>query len=295
MAFIEERLSVLLDYESSFGEKYAVDVTETYGGATYRSMRHPYPQLRYDISFTVRPEDWIIQNLLDIFHRSGGTFGGFRVKHLTDYTTNNWKDAHTFNDQPMSLISGLTYQLVRWYGDPTVATSTRRRLLKPVIATVLVGIRDDFNNPVASDATTWTLDTTGQITFDANNQTAVTDITAAASAVVTVGSSHGYVVDESVHFSGVAGMIEINGLRGTITAIGATTITVDINTTGFTAFALVSPNLALVNTSPQVNETPVAGCEFDIPCRFESDLNGVTFSNFELLGTNVEIVELLTI
>ena len=77
----------------------------------------------------------------------------------------------------------------------------------------------------------------------------ITGITAAASAVVTLSVAHGYVVGEKVifHVSAAFGMTQINGLTGTITAIttGATnTITVDINSAAFTAFAFPTSAVA---------------------------------------------------
>lgn len=68
------------------------------------------------------------------------------------------------------------------------------------------------------------------------NSKSITSITKAASAVVTVGT-HTFVVGDVVAFSGVSGMTEINGLTGTVTATGATTITVNINSSAFTAYA----------------------------------------------------------
>jgi Ubiquitin-activating enzyme E1 FCCH domain len=74
-----------------------------------------------------------------------------------------------------------------------------------------------------------------EVTF-AGKSAAITAITQAASAVVTVGASHTFVVGEAVEFSGVAGMVEINGLTALVTAIGATTITVNIDSSAFTAY-----------------------------------------------------------
>lgn len=68
------------------------------------------------------------------------------------------------------------------------------------------------------------------------NSKSITAITKAASAVVTVGA-HTFVVGDVVAFSGVVGMTQINGLTGTVTAIGAATITVNINSSVFTAYA----------------------------------------------------------
>lgn len=69
----------------------------------------------------------------------------------------------------------------------------------------------------------------------------ITNITQAAQAVVTLSVTHGYTVGQVVGFRVPAayGMVEMNNLRGTITAINTTTntITVDINSSAFTAFA----------------------------------------------------------
>jgi hypothetical protein len=73
----------------------------------------------------------------------------------------------------------------------------------------------------------------------------ITNITQAAQAVVTLSVTHGYTVGQVVRFviptvTALAfGMTELDGLQGTIVAINTTTntITVDIDTTGFTAFA----------------------------------------------------------
>lgn len=72
----------------------------------------------------------------------------------------------------------------------------------------------------------------------------ITKITQAASAVVTMSVTHGYKVGQLVRFVVPAayGMVEMNGLQGTITAIDTTTttgnsITVNIDSSAFTAFA----------------------------------------------------------
>lgn len=72
----------------------------------------------------------------------------------------------------------------------------------------------------------------------------ITKITKAASAVVTLSVTHGYTVGQEVRFQVPAdfGMVEMNGLLGTITAINTTTtsgntITVNIDSSAFTTFA----------------------------------------------------------
>ena len=76
----------------------------------------------------------------------------------------------------------------------------------------------------------------------------VTAITQAASAVITLSVTHGYTVGQAVrvYVSSAFGMTEINGLLGNITAINTTTntITVDIDSSGFTAFAFPTSAIA---------------------------------------------------
>jgi hypothetical protein len=73
----------------------------------------------------------------------------------------------------------------------------------------------------------------------------ITKITQASQAVVTLSVTHGFTVGQVVRFivptvtSTTYGMTELNGLQATIVAVDLVnnTITVDIDTTGFSAFA----------------------------------------------------------
>jgi len=66
----------------------------------------------------------------------------------------------------------------------------------------------------------------------------ITNISQAASAVVTVSVEHGYSVGALVRINvpSYCGMLEMHGLVGTVTAVSAGTFTLDINSTAFTAF-----------------------------------------------------------
>lgn len=66
----------------------------------------------------------------------------------------------------------------------------------------------------------------------------VANITAAASAVVTTTVDHGFTVGQDMVFKVPAefGMVQMDGLRGTITAVTASTFTVDIDSSTFTAY-----------------------------------------------------------
>jgi hypothetical protein len=86
-------------------------------------------------------------------------------------------------------------------------------------------------------------------TFTVNDSNAlvtaqtVTAITAASAAVVTLstgGATNPFAVGNTITFASVGGMTQINGLVGQVTAIGgvttAWTVTVNINSTAFTAY-----------------------------------------------------------
>lgn len=289
MAFLNEQFPTAIDYGSSNGAKYSGSDTITRGGNSYESLHHPYPQISCSLGFNKRTQVWLMTSVVDFFHKVGGMYGSaFRVKNLAEYSTNSNTGTPTYNDQACTLVSTGVYQLTKWYGTESLSTATRRRLRKPVSGTALVGIRDDFNNPVAQ-TNGFTVDyTTGEITFDANKTYAITDITQALNAVLTIGA-HTLVANDTVHISSVSGMTEINGLRGTIQSATATTITVDIDSSAFTAYTSAGD----VNTRPQTNETVTGGCEFDLPMRFNSDLSDINFSDFESLSVTVELIEKL--
>lgn len=290
MPFLEEQLPGCADYGSAFGAGYAVDIVVDAYDSTYTHMRHPYPVKRFEMGFGNKDYEYMLEQLLDLFHRCGGMFGGFRMPDRTELSTNNYRDTPTFADQPAVEIDAVagTYQITRWYGSPTDPLATRRRIRKPRTGTVLAGIR--AANGVTAQITAFAVDTTtGIITLSANKTDTVVGITQAASAVVDVGANT-FLVGESVVFSGVVGMNQINGRRGTITAKpDSTHITVDINTTAMSAYV----SGGTVNTRPQTGEAVMAGCLFDIPVRFETDLSGITFANLNVLSTVVNLAEIL--
>lgn len=84
-------------------------------------------------------------------------------------------------------------------------------------------------------------------------------------------------------------MTQINGLRAAVTGTAATTITVAINSTGFTAYS----SGGTVNTRPQTGETVRGDCEFDIPCRFNSRIDFEHVTVDVRAADNIEIVELI--
>ncbi|NMZ77470.1 DUF2460 domain-containing protein [Pseudomonas nitroreducens] len=283
--FLEERLADNIDYGSGFGASYAVNTVTTSGGNEYRSMKHPFIKAQMTIEFE-RQTNFIISEIVDLNNRAGGTYRGFRVMHPADFSTNNYRSDPTAFDQAMILdnptIQGI-YQLMRWYGDSSDSSCIRRRIRKPVAGTVKVGV----GGQVLPSAQ-WSVDnTTGIVTLAANKTGAITGITQASSAVFTAANT--LVVGEMVHLKDILGMTQMNNLRGTVTARDAGHFTLNINSTGFSAYA----SGGVFNTRPQTGEAVTAGCEFDIPMRFTADLNG-RFSNWDTIDAgSIDLLEIL--
>ena len=285
--FLEERMPIGVRNGASYSDEYQVEITQTANGSEYRRLVHPYPRRVYNVMYTQQTANmW--SEILALYHRAYGMFAGFRVKAMDDYTTNARIAAPTATDQALEVITaGTVYQLQVAYGTggtPLAIGAPVRTIFKPVASTTKIAI-----GSIEQPATSWSVSTTtGRVTFAANKTRSITAITKAASAVVTVGA-HTFVVGESVHFTGVVGMTEINGLRGLITAIGATDITVAINSTSFTAYT----SGGTVNTNPQTGETVYGGCEFDIPCRFNSRIDVTALAPGVRESSQIEIIELL--
>jgi len=264
--FLEERLSDLIRFGSTWQEDYAVNVVTTSGGQEYRSLTHPFPVRRFDVSYLLTREN-LRTTLLATYARAHGKYAGFRARCYDEWSSNGATTAPTAFDQPLLLVSAGVYQLVKQYGtDKTAGTSgyPYRVIKKPVAGTVLVGI-----GATAIRSADWSVvTTTGVVTFAANVTKSITGITKAAQAEITVGSSHGFTAGMSVHISGVAGMTQINGQRALIASTTATTIVVAINSSAYSVWS----SGGVVHTRPQSGEVPSAGFEFDFPVRFNSTL-----------------------
>lgn len=119
----------------------------------------------------------------------------------------------------------------------------------------------------------------------------ITGITQATSAVITMSVTHGYTVGQAVRFivPSVFGMTEMNGLIGTITAIstGSTnTITVNIDSSGFTAFAFPTSAIAASGiTFAQV--VPVGGAAVNSVSQPYGNLLDDATDNVSITGVTI--------
>lgn len=284
--FLEERISLRIRYGTSYGDEYNVRIVETAADSEHRTLVHPFPKRNFHISY--REENAALYaQVVNLYHRVFGRFAGFRAQCSDDFTTNGLTTAPTAFDQTLTLVSAGVYQLQKTYGlDKTALSIGRpsRVIYKPVTGTTLVAV-----GAVAMAATLWTVDTvTGRVTFT-DKTFVITAITKAASAVATIGA-HTLLVGESVYFSGVLGMTQINTLRGTITAKDATHITVNINSSAFGVYS----SAGVVHSNPQGAEVVTGGCEFDFPVRFNTILD-IQQDNPVLRDIgNIELIELIS-
>lgn len=284
--FLEERISSLIRMGSSYVDDYAVDIVTTSGGQEYRSLVHPFPVRKFDVSYLL-DNNQTYAELQAIYHRAHGRFAGFRARCFDEWSSNGRTGTPTAFDQPMGLVSAGVYQLRKLYGTDKAAGATGyayREIKKPVSGTVRVAIGA---TEIRNDD--WSVDaTTGRVTFAADKTVAITGISKASSAVLTVGANS-FAVGESVQVSGVVGMTDINGMRGLVTARDTTTITVAINSTAFSTYT----SGGVVHTRPQPGESVTAGFEFDFPVRFNTTLPiGQDYPGYRAVD-GVELIELL--
>ena len=285
-AFLEDVLPVNVRMGASYTDGYEVEITTTASGAEYRKLTHPFPVRSFHVNFTMLRDD-LASQVLALYHRAYGTYAGFRVKCLDDFSTYNDTGVPTAFDFTALLVSTGVYQICKGYGSggtPLGIGLPYRKIFKPVSGSVLVGV-----NSVAPTQG-WSVDTTtGLVTFSANKTGSISSISQATQAVIDI-AGHALLAGESVHISGVSGMTQINGQRGLIVSVvPGTSITVAINTSAYSTYT----SGGTVNTRPQSGELVTAGCHFDLPFRFNSKIEVTSLSPDVRDCNGVDIIELV--
>lgn len=165
--FLEERFCDLIRYGSSWQDDYAVQIVKTAGGQEYRSLTHPFPLRKFDVSYLLTRADTAAQ-LLALWHRAHGQYAGFRARCFDEWSSNGMTGTPIETDQLTKKISTTVWQLRKWYGtDGTAGASgyPYRVIYKPVSGTVKVAVNGML---VAGPGANWTVDTTtGRITLSA--------------------------------------------------------------------------------------------------------------------------------
>lgn len=260
--FLEERISELIRYGSSWAEDYQVEITTTSSGQEDRFLRHTFPRRTFDVSYMMTTQA-LYDELCAIYHRAHGKYSGFRARCYDEWSSNGATGTPTMVDQPLTLISGLTYQLRKYYGRDKSAGASGypyRTIYKPVSGTVIVAAD-------AKKVGAWTVDTTtGVVTFSATTGS-ITSITNAAQASISYTGTT-YFTGDSFYISGVTGMTQINGLRAVVVSTFIGGCVVNIDSSVFSAYASGGTTQA----KPYAGEVVTAGFEFDYPVRFDTAL-----------------------
>lgn len=284
--FHEGRLPVDVRMGASYNDEFSVEIVTTASGKEYRRLIHPFPVRSFHINFTMMRAD-LLQGVLELYSRVYGMYAGFRVKCVDDFSTKNRVETPTATDWVMPKLSTRVYQLISGYGSggtPIGIGLAYRNLYKPVAGSTVVAI-----DSLSVNTTNWSVDTTtGRVTFLANSTWAITAITKAAQAVLTI-PGHTLVIGRSIRITGVVGMVQINNQRANVINVAGNLVTVGINSSGYTAYT----SGGVVNTEPQTGEVITGGCYFDIPCRFNSKID-VTAVSADLRDCGgIDLIELI--
>ena len=138
--FLEDRISGLISYGSSYSDEYQVTLTRTAGGAEHRKLVHPYPLRRFRLIMREDVEGyWDVVNL---YHRAYGRYAGFRAQAFDDHTSAaDGRSAPTRLDQALTYVSSGVYQLRKEYGVDAAGLGIGRParvIYKPVSGTTIV-------------------------------------------------------------------------------------------------------------------------------------------------------------
>lgn len=84
--------------------------------------------------------------------------------------------------------------------------------------------------------------------IEGNHGRSITNISNALNAIITVGAGHTFIAGDEIFINEVAGMTQINGLTGVISAITPTTVTVNIDSTAFGGYTSGGVAFAITRT-----------------------------------------------
>lgn len=269
--FLESpRFPLHVRFERPGGPGHNVDAPRVESGQEYRNEAWGG---EYISEFQVGVGDLLLSEISDLnqlFNAAQGMALGFRMRDWGDFKSipiteagpdHDTVDVISALDQVVSvdLATADIFQLIKT--DRWGIALNRKTITKPVgvpdtaTGTVLLAIQG-----ITIPTTRYDLlyvptrmareghETVGRVTLAANIQKTVVGISQATSAVVETSTAHGLSANDSVHFSGVVGMTQINGRRAKILSNDDTThFTIDLDTSGFTAYS----SAGTINTQRQ--------------------------------------------
>lgn len=270
MSFFETpRFPDCISFGALGGPGYFTEVVPVASGHEQRNEVWQYARLMWDVSHGVRT-DTDMHDLIAFFRSMRGKLHGFRFKDWSDFQS---------NAGGVGIIGSggvgdgtPSQQLMKRYAPDVGVAFDLREIRKPVAGTIQV-VRG--GTPIT---TGFSIDTsTGLITFTASATATITAITKANPAVVTTSAAHGFANGQTIYISGIsAGMTQVNNLAFVISAASGSTFTLTgINSTGYGTFT----GTATASRYAQPSETLTWSGEFDVPCRFDTDLMKIGIVN----------------
>ncbi len=295
MSFIETRfLDQFIGLGSGAGPEYSTDITELQSGRENRNQAWSYPRHRYALRIAAGTSSKI-EALRQLHHSTKGRFNGFRFKDFNDYSSAASMDVDpAYDDQYIDTGDGttLTFQLIKTYESGT--ESQVRTITKPTSGSTIIGITEASATPsysVQDSGDRWSVSTTtGVLTFSANVSLGISNAVSSGSNTIITVASTGLVTGQTALFSTFTGdWAGINGIRYQLTRLSGTSFSFPHNSSAYAAY---SSNAGQLDTIPQTGEYIVAGYDFDVPVRFNSDSIIIEQISPGIEQSNIELIEI---
>lgn len=271
MAFQEFRLLDRVAMGAQGGPTFSTALVAVRSGRESRNGNWVQARHSYDIGLVARPLSEF-EVIKAAFLVVGGRRDGFRWKDHADYLVTSAQGApQSIQGGQQTGVAGFGYglpgyQLRKLY--LAGSGSYLRDILKPVAGSLIVR---RAGSPVTAGVApgNYAVDTTGVITFVADQTRAISSHTPGAGHVFTLASafSPNLAIGGRIYVSGITGTAAtaLNGLSHAVTNVAAAVITTSTVTTGLTA----SGGNAFYY--PQPSESLDFASEFDVPVRFDVD------------------------
>lgn len=273
-----------ISYGSKGGPMFNTTVIKLKSGHEQRNVNWQYPLHMYDVAYGVKTQAQM-SSLRSFFLAMFGQAHTFRFKDWHDYTTHvDGNSAPTYTDAIASTanVNG-QFQIVKRY---TVGTATmKRRITTPIAATVSVA----FNGV---ETTSFSLNSSSGV-FTINGASSnIASISQAVSAIVSTVNVHAFNTGDTIYFQAVSGMTEVNGNRYTVTDLAGRRLKLNVNSTGFGAY--VNGGVGINYPASTEASVVTVGCEFDVPCRFDSDVFDPVHDDYNITQLQIQVTEVRT-
>ena len=271
-----------ISFGSQGGPKYSTDIVMVSSGTEVRNQNWIQARHEYDVAFGVR-EQADLDNIIEFFHVAAGMAHEFRYKDWMDYSSASTPGAAT---TPTDVLLGVgdgsanAFQLVKLY-DNGSGTIRSRDILKAVSGSALLAVAG------VNHTQGFSISSLGVLSFTSTTYTITGVVLGATTVLNTSTSTSGLLVGMSLYISGISGTTELNSNRYVVSAKTSNTISIVVDSSGFTTYVSGGSG----KTLPQIGEAVTAGFEFDIPVRFDTDHLSISLDNYQAGSFSVPLVE----